>query len=50
MCSSDLEASGQRVPQYAPNAELHVMTGAPHGLNATHGDEFNKILLDFVAR
>lgn len=45
-----LEASGQRVPQYAPNAELHVMTGAPHGLNATHGDEFNKILLDFVAR
>ncbi|GGB59058.1 alpha/beta fold hydrolase [Deinococcus soli (ex Cha et al. 2016)] len=45
-----LAASGQRVPQYAPNAELHVMTGAPHGLNATHGDEFNKILLDFVAR
>lgn len=45
-----LEASGQRVPQYAPNAELHVMKGAPHGLNATHNDEFNKILLDFVAR
>ena len=45
-----LEASGQRVPQYQPNAELHVMKGAPHGLNATHNDEFNKILLDFVAR
>jgi peroxiredoxin len=45
-----LEASGQRVPQYQPNAELHVMKGAPHGLNATHNDEFNKILLDFVDR
>ncbi|GAA0506760.1 alpha/beta hydrolase [Deinococcus depolymerans] len=45
-----LAASGQRVPQYAPNAELHVMTGAPHGLNATHNDEFNEILLEFVAR
>lgn len=45
-----LEASGQRVPQYQPNAELHVMKGAPHGLNATHNDEFNQILLDFVAR
>ncbi|BBN93778.1 arylesterase [Deinococcus grandis] len=45
-----LEASGQRVPQYAPNAELHVMKGAPHGLNATHNDEFNALLLDFVAR
>ncbi|GGN48079.1 alpha/beta fold hydrolase [Deinococcus daejeonensis] len=45
-----LEASGGRVPQYQPNAELHVMKGAPHGLNATRNDEFNKILLDFVAR
>ena len=45
-----LEASGQRVPQYQPNAELHVMKGAPHGLNATHAEEFNKVLLDFVAR
>ena len=45
-----LEASGQRVPQYQPNAELHVMKGAPHGLNATHAEEFNKVLLEFVAR
>ncbi|MVN87288.1 alpha/beta fold hydrolase [Deinococcus sp. HMF7620] len=45
-----LEASGQRVSQYQPGAELHVMKGAPHGLNATHAEDFNKILLDFVAR
>lgn len=45
-----LEASGQRVPQYQPGAELHVMKGAPHGLNSTHAEEFNRILLDFVKR
>ena len=45
-----LEASGQRVPQYQPNAELHVMKGAPHGLNATHAEEFNALLLSFLAR
>ncbi|PNY80480.1 alpha/beta fold hydrolase [Deinococcus koreensis] len=45
-----LEASGQRVPQYQPNAELHVMKGAPHGLNSTHAEEFNRVLLDFVKR
>ncbi|UBV42974.1 alpha/beta hydrolase [Deinococcus taeanensis] len=45
-----LEASGQRVAQYQPGAQLHVMKGAPHGLNATHNDEFNRILLEFVAR
>ncbi|WP_295814688.1 alpha/beta hydrolase [uncultured Deinococcus sp.] len=45
-----LEASGARVPQYQPQAELHVMTGAPHGLNATHAQEFNQLLLDFVKR
>jgi non-heme chloroperoxidase len=45
-----LEASGQRVPQYQPKAELHVMKGAPHGLNATHAEEFNALLLTFLAR
>ena len=45
-----LEVSGQRVPQYQPQAELQVMKGAPHGLNSTHAEEFNKLLLDFVAR
>lgn len=45
-----LEASGQRVPQYRPGAELHVMRGMPHGLNATHAEEFNRLLLDFLAR
>ena len=45
-----LEASGQRVPQYQKGAELHVMKGAPHGLNSTHAEEFNRVLLDFVKR
>ena len=45
-----LEVSGQRVRQYQPSAELHLIKGAPHGLNSTHAEEFNKLLLDFVAR
>jgi non-heme chloroperoxidase len=45
-----LEASGQRVAHYQPNAELHVMAGAPHGLNATHATAFNALLLTFLAR
>ncbi|MFC4638486.1 alpha/beta fold hydrolase [Deinococcus hohokamensis] len=45
-----LEASGQRVPQYQPGAELQVMAGAPHGLNATHAEEFNALLLEFLKR
>ncbi|THF84315.1 alpha/beta hydrolase [Deinococcus sp. KSM4-11] len=45
-----LEASGQRVPQYQQGTELHVMKGAPHGLNATHAEDFNSILLAFLAR
>ncbi|MFC4454754.1 alpha/beta hydrolase [Deinococcus sonorensis] len=45
-----LEVSGQRVPQYQAGAELHVMKGAPHGLNATHPEAFNALLLDFLAR
>lgn len=44
-----LEASGQRVTQSQPGAQLQVMKGAPHGLNATHNDEFNRILLEFLA-
>jgi non-heme chloroperoxidase len=45
-----LEASGQRVAQYQPNAELHVIKDGPHGLNATHAEEFNTVLLKFLAR
>ena len=34
----------------SPAAELRVIEGGPHGLNATHADEFNAALLEFLAR
>lgn len=43
-----LEVSGQRVPQYVPHAKLEVIKGAPHGLAATHAEEVNKLLLNFI--
>ncbi|HEY4244501.1 MAG TPA: alpha/beta hydrolase [Kofleriaceae bacterium] len=43
-----LEHSGARMPQYVPQAKLHVVKNAPHGLNWTHATELNKALLEFV--
>ena len=43
-----IEVSGQRAAESLPDAELVVVEGGPHGLNATHVDEFNSALLDFV--
>jgi pimeloyl-ACP methyl ester carboxylesterase len=31
-------------------SELVVIEGGPHGINASHAEEFNKALLDFLAR
>lgn len=45
-----LEATGQRMPKLIPRAELHVISGGPHGLNWTHAVEVNKILLEFLAK
>ena len=30
-------------------AQLALIEGGPHGLNATHAEEFNRALLDFLA-
>lgn len=43
-----IEASGDRAGKLVPGARYEVIDGAPHGLNATHTDEFNRILLDFL--
>jgi non-heme chloroperoxidase len=31
-------------------SELHVVAGGPHGINVSHADEFNRVLLAFRAR
>jgi pimeloyl-ACP methyl ester carboxylesterase len=44
------EVSGKRVAETVPRAELHVIKGGPHGINATHPAEFNEALLAFLAK
>ncbi len=43
-----LEASGARVPEHIPGAQVVVIAGGAHGVNASHPQEFNKALLDFL--
>ena len=44
------EVSGKRTAETVPGAELHVVEGGPHGINASHPEEFNRVLLEFLAR
>ena len=44
-----LEVSGARTHKAIAGSQLAVIKGAPHGLNLSHKDEFNKALLDFLA-
>ncbi len=32
-----------------PGAKLVVIKDGPHGINASHADEFNRALLEFIA-
>ena len=43
------EISGKRTHETVKGAQLSLIEGGPHGLNATHPDEFNRALLDFLA-
>lgn len=43
-----LEVSGKRTAASVPDASLVVIQGGPHGINATHADEFNRALIEFL--
>jgi non-heme chloroperoxidase len=43
-----IDASARLTVQIVEGAELKVYPGAPHGLFATHADQFNADLLDFA--
>ena len=43
-----LEVSGQKAHGLVPGSRLEVVAGAPHGFNATHAGEFNRLLLEFM--
>ena len=44
------EGSGKRTHEAVAGSELVVVEGAPHGFNVSHAEEFNRALLDFLAR
>ena len=43
-----LEKSGQRTHAQVAGSELHVIADGPHGINASHAEEFNRVLLAFL--
>ncbi|EOW1983126.1 alpha/beta fold hydrolase [Enterococcus faecium] len=43
-----LEISGQRAYEQISDSRLVVIKGGPHGFNATHAEEFNEALIDFL--
>lgn len=44
------EGSGRRTHEAIPHSELHVVAGGPHGVNVSHAEEWNRVLVDFLAR
>jgi non-heme chloroperoxidase len=44
-----LEVSGQRSHDAVPGSEIVVVEQGPHGVNVSHADEFNRVLLEFLA-
>ncbi len=43
------EVSGKRSAESIPGAKLHVVEGGPHAISASHVEEFNHVLLEFLA-
>jgi non-heme chloroperoxidase len=43
------KVSGKRTVAAIPGAKLALIKGGPHGINASHRDEFNRALLAFLA-
>ena len=44
------DGSGRRTHEAIPQSELHVVAGGPHGINVSHREEFDRVLVDFLAR
>ncbi|MFD9734905.1 alpha/beta fold hydrolase [Umezawaea sp. NPDC059074] len=44
------EGSGARTHAAVTGSESHVIAGAPHGVTVSHTDEWNRVLLDFLAK
>jgi len=44
------EASGKRTHDMVQGSRLALIEGGPHGFNITHSEQFNRALVDFLAR
>ncbi|SDX65934.1 Pimeloyl-ACP methyl ester carboxylesterase [Modestobacter sp. DSM 44400] len=44
------EVSGKRSHELIAGSELVVIEGGPHGINTSHPEQFNRALLEFLAR
>lgn len=42
------EVSGKRSHEAIADSSLELIEGGPHGINATHAEQFNRALLDFL--
>ncbi len=45
-----IETSGDQAAKGIPNNQYEKIDGAPHGLNITHADELNEILIAFLKK
>jgi pimeloyl-ACP methyl ester carboxylesterase len=43
------EGSGARTHAALAGSRLHVIAGGPHGINVSHAEEFNRVLLEFLS-
>ncbi|WP_371031066.1 alpha/beta fold hydrolase [Pseudoclavibacter sp. JSM 162008] len=44
------EGSGLRTHEAIADSELHVVADAPHGVNVSHAEEWNRVVLEFLSR
>ena len=44
------EGSGKRTDQALSDSQLVVIEGAPHGLNVSHAEAFNRAVIEFLVR
>ncbi|TXD85276.1 alpha/beta hydrolase [Subsaximicrobium wynnwilliamsii] len=45
-----MQTSAKQAAKGIKNNQFEIIKGAPHGLNITHKDELNKILIDFLKK
>jgi len=43
-----IATAGDQAAKGIGNSEYHIIEGAPHGLNVTHAEELNQILINFL--